>query len=141
MSVVLCVIWTASSLKIVPVKWREVQRKIMPSVMLAGAGGILGWVLLGDMLALWPVSIYAWGFSTGALALVCALAFVWWCLGGSRVETQVLTLALFLVLILFVVTRLPSGNLWDALLDPWLWLVLQVNGLQNLLRRRSTRQV
>ena len=30
------------------------------------------------------------------------------------------------VLLLFVLTRWPSGNLWDALLDPLLWLGLQV---------------
>jgi hypothetical protein len=28
---------------------------------------------------------------------------------------------------LHVVLRLPSGNVWDALLDPWLWIVLHVS--------------
>jgi hypothetical protein len=26
----------------------------------------------------------------------------------------------------FVVLRLPTGNAWDALLDPWLWVALHV---------------
>jgi hypothetical protein len=25
----------------------------------------------------------------------------------------------------FGIWRLPTGNAWDAVLDPWLWLVLQ----------------
>jgi hypothetical protein len=29
------------------------------------------------------------------------------------------------VALVFVVWRLPSGNVWDAILDPWAWLVLQ----------------
>jgi len=31
---------------------------------------------------------------------------------------------LLLLAAVFALTRLPSGNLWDALLDPWLWLAL-----------------
>jgi hypothetical protein len=26
--------------------------------------------------------------------------------------------------LLFVLLRLPTGNVWDAVLDPWLWLGL-----------------
>ena len=139
MSVALCVIWTASSLNIVPVRPFEARQKTRPSVTLACVGMILGWLLLGDMLALWPVSIYAWGFSTAALAR--ALAFALWVFGCTRIGTQVFTLAFLLVLCLFVVTRLPSGNLWDALIDPWLWIVLQVNGLLGFFRRRHSRQI
>ena len=39
-------------------------------------------------------------------------------------------------LALFALTRLPSGNLWDALLDPLLWLTLQFGWLFSALRRR-----
>lgn len=140
-SVVLCLLWTGSSLKIGPLQWCEAQPKVIPSAALASSAIILGWVLLGDMLALWPASIYAWGFSTAALALVCTMVFLLFLFGGARIETQVFTLALLLVLCLFVVTRLPTGNLWDALLDPWLWVALQVNGLRDLLRRRYSKQV
>ena len=28
--------------------------------------------------------------------------------------------------LVFVALRLPTGNLWDALLDPWLWGALHV---------------
>ena len=30
------------------------------------------------------------------------------------------------VLTLFALTRWPTGNLWDALIDPWLWIALLV---------------
>lgn len=32
---------------------------------------------------------------------------------------QTATLVLAAVLVGFVLTRLPSGNVWDAVLDPW----------------------
>jgi len=40
------------------------------------------------------------------------------------------------VLALFVLTRLPTGNVWDALLDPWLWGGLQAGWLIGAVRRR-----
>jgi hypothetical protein len=35
-----------------------------------------------------------------------------------------------LALLLFVVLRLPTGNVWDAVVDPWLWLVAQCLALR-----------
>jgi hypothetical protein len=40
-------------------------------------------------------------------------------------------------LLLFAATRLPTGNVWDAILDPWLWLLLQLVLLRRLLRRKN----
>lgn len=106
-------------------------------MVLASAGVLLGWGLFGDMLAWWSVSIYAWGFSTSALALACALAFYLWCVNGAHIAGQTYTLGFTAVLFMFVMTRLPTGNLWDALLDPWLWFMLQVSGLLTLIRGRT----
>ena len=104
-------------------------------------GGVLGWVLLLDTLALLPMSVYAWGFSSAALGVVAVItALLWVVLGGapgnvaaSGAVGPVLVLS---VLVLFVVTRLPSGNLWDALIDPLLWLGFQgmwlVSGVRYL---------
>ena len=97
---------------------------------------LLGWVLLLDMLAWWPVSVYAWGFGPAALALACGLTVLLWFLGGASQPGRNTVWCLATVLTVFVVTRLPSGNLWDALLDPCLWLVLQVAGGVNLWRSR-----
>ena len=99
-------------------------------------GVLLGWGLLLDTLAWFPVSIYAWGFGSMALALVLTMATLLWLLSGSR--TAALLLA---VLAVFVLTRAPTGNLWDALLDPLFWLALQFGWLFNVARRhwRSRR--
>ena len=40
-----------------------------------------------------------------------------------------------LALLMFAATRLPSGNLWDALLDPWLWSALHIALLRALYQR------
>lgn len=90
---------------------------------LAGAAVVLGWLLLLDTLALLPgvvpEFIYPWGYSSGALAVLVGLALLLIALPPCR-QVGLAALALAAV---FVVTRLPSGNLWDALLDPWLWLL------------------
>jgi hypothetical protein len=41
--------------------------------------------------------------------------------------------------VLYVLLHLPNGNLWNALLDPWLWIALQLAGLRQLVRRLSGR--
>lgn len=99
------------------------------------AGIALGWVLLLDTLACLPVSVYAWGFGAGALAALLVLAALLWLVLGS-----VAAALPFCVLSLFVLTRLPSGNVWDALLDPWLWLALQAGALVSVLRHWLTRR-
>ncbi len=98
-------------------------------LVLTMAGVLLGWVLLLDTLALLPVSVYAWGFGSSAVALALLAAALFWLALGSR--TSVAPLA---VLALFVLTRAPTGNLWDALIDPLLWLTLQVGCLFSLAR-------
>lgn len=103
---------------------------------LAAAGIVLGWVLLLDTLALLPVSVYAWGFSSAAFAFVAAFVTMAWVVGAKAPARSLAGPAVVLcVLALFVLTRLPTGNVWDALLDPWLWLALQAYGLFSVVRR------
>ena len=87
----------------------------------------LGWLLVIDTLDWWPhawgVSWYAWGFSAGSLWLcACLVMALAWHRGGVWVWQSV---ALLLVYALF---RWPSGNVWDAWLDPvvWIWAHIQV---------------
>jgi len=97
----------------------------------AWAPVLLGWVLLLDAFALWPFSLYSLGFAPltfGVLLLLCLLPWSW---QGVAQPSIVLASALTL----FVLLRLPTGNVWDALLDPWLWLLLQADWLQRRLRR------
>ncbi len=108
---------------------RSVRTLVVPGV-------VLGWVLLLDTLAWFPVSVYAWGFTVSAVVGAVVMAALFWLQQGTR--TSALPLC---VLALFVLTRLPSGNLWDGLLDPWLWVVLQASWLVSALCRggRATR--
>jgi len=95
------------------------------------AGVLMGWVLLLDSFALWPFSVYAWGYGTTSLAAIALLAGVP-CL--TYANGWKITLSAELVLAVYVLTRLPSGNLWDALLDPWLWMALQLSLLLRATR-------
>jgi hypothetical protein len=95
----------------------------IPSVL----GVVLGWVLLLDTLACWPRSVYALGYGAGALWFVAlGLAVAAWRWQGLAMW------ALCAVLLAFALSRLPSGNLWDALLDPLLWLGLHAKLLRGV---------
>ena len=88
---------------------------------LAAAIAISGIALYLDAIGLLSLGMYYWGFGPFAAPLValaaiagCALAAV---LGHARLHA----LAALGALALFSILRLPTGNLWDALLDPLLW--------------------
>ncbi len=122
MTLLICVGWAAGEI--------SGKRPALSLKPLAPFVVVLGWLLLLDALALLPVSIYHWGFTSIAVAVVALLACLPWVaagraslgLLGSLLPGSLLTLA---VLALFVMTRLPTGNLWDALMDPWLWFACQ----------------
>lgn len=107
--------------------------------MLGVTGVVLGWVLLLDTLAWLPVSVYAWGFGSAALGAVAVFVTLLWVAGTAGVHRMapglVGPLLMLCVLPLFVLTRLPTGNVWDALIDPWLWIALQVGWLISAARR------
>jgi hypothetical protein len=105
----------------------------MGGIVLACCGwvlALLGWVLLLDTFAWWPLSLYAWGFGPQALGWVALASLVPMVVGGWRLPPAMY--ALPLVLLLFVALRLPTGNVWDAVLDPWLWLSAQCLVLRQL---------
>ena len=95
----------------------------------SGLAVVLGWVLLLDTFALLPISasVYALGFSPLAVMIAAVMASLPWVLGGVRAPSRFVSYLLWAVLLTFVVLRLPTGNLWDVLLDPWLWIVLQID--------------
>jgi hypothetical protein len=102
-----------------------------------------GYLLLLDTFAVLPWQIYAWGFSPMALLCLLAVSLIPGVLRGftfslSRPEVWVAPTAL----LLFAVTRLPTGNVWDALIDPWLWLFLNGVLLRTVyLRWRDAKAV
>jgi len=106
------------------------------SLGLLAVGVLLGYALLLDTFALLPLSLYAWGFSPLALLLLLALFLLPWVAGAARERPHALSHWLApLALLLFAATRLPTGNVWDALLDPWLWLLMHGLLLRQLWRR------
>ncbi len=115
--------------------WRAGSR-VAGLQILVPFGVVLGWLFLLDTLAWFPVSVYAWGFSAVAVAVVAFLATLLWVVSGTLVSAAPL-----IVLTLFVLSRLPTGNLWDALLDPWLWVALHWVWLVSALRRLKQRRL
>jgi hypothetical protein len=123
-------------------RWRSASGPIPAAlpVPLAAALAVTGVLLYLDAFGLIAGGYYYAGFGGRAalgavlLAAVCALAV-------TRGRNQPQTVAILGALALFSFARLPSGNLWDALLDPLLWgwalVVLLRAALAVLLRRRA----
>ncbi|MDF3822950.1 hypothetical protein P3G55_23845 [Leptospira sp. 96542] len=104
-----------------------------PALVL-GALVVLGWVLLLDTLALLPLdgSVYAWGFAplvTGLLVLLSTWAAF---AGSGRGRGATWAWLLLAAVLSHAVLRLPTGNVWDAVLDPVLWFWLQWQALRRL---------
>lgn len=106
------------------------------TLVLAVAGVAAGWALLLDAFALLPLQLYAWGFSAAAVVAVLAIVLLPWLVVSTPHPSRSLRLWVAPVAVLvFVVSRLPSGNVWDAMLDPWLWLALHAYVARALWRR------
>ena len=103
------------------------------SLLWSGAGVLLGYLLLFDTLALLPWSLYPAGFSSSTMLMLLAVSVLPWVFAGRRAGCTGFWLAL--ALLTCSLTRLPSGNVWDALIDPWLWVVLQVYLLRRVFSR------
>ena len=90
-------------------------------------GVLLGWALVLDTLNYWPTffnpQLYALGFEAAGLwcVLVTAAAVLLW----TEVPRR-WVLSAVAVLAVYVLLRLPTGNVWDAVLDPFVWLALHV---------------
>lgn len=140
-SAVLCLGWFLRHTR--PVQGAAVAPSPCQMNGLAAAGLVLGWVLLLDTLAMWPVSVYAWGFSAAAIGMVAAMVMLFWAVwGGARAGRRgYAPWLIWGVLALFVITRLPTGNVWDALIDPWLWVGLQICWLVSAVRRWRAKRL
>jgi len=104
---------------------------------------LFGWALVLDLWGWWPTDLYLWGFTTGPLWLAWGMTGVWmgWVGFQNTVSANWHSCAATCVLmagVLFVLTHAPTGNAWDALLDPWLWLYAHL-GLMRSVRLQRTR--
>ncbi len=122
--------------------WVDVMQLREPVVTTPTAvallGVMLGWALGVDTLNYWPVffhpQLYALGFESVGLWLVLALIAVvllWTQVPKRWVFSAVAVLAVYVLL------RLPTGNVWDALLDPFVWLALHVQLWRTWRARRA----
>lgn len=126
MTLVICLGWLYALARPVTDRGPLLGPSHLRALKAAGlAGVLLGWLLLLDTFALFPFSLYAAGFSAGGPGAAALLVGLPWMVAGARPGWGAVCAAGWLVLALFVLTRLPTGNLWDALIDPWLWLALQ----------------
>jgi hypothetical protein len=41
----------------------------------------------------------------------------------QRHHDRSLAVVVLISILVHLITRLPTGNLWDALIDPWLWIL------------------
>lgn len=91
---------------------------------------VVGWMLTIDTLNLWPsawdVRFYAWGFSAGSLWLSVLVVLL---MAGVRHGPWVWTS--IAVLLLYAGLRWPTGNVWDAWLDPAVWMVAHVQTVKS----------
>lgn len=106
--------------------WREQPSPPVGAPLrgLCVAGIMLGWVLVLDMLAWLPWSLYAAGFQPWVTAVLAAAALLPWIVQGRAALQDGRNWVVPIAVLLFVVTRGPNGNAWDAVLDPLLWLAL-----------------
>ncbi|MBC7620957.1 MAG: hypothetical protein H7293_18565 [Candidatus Saccharibacteria bacterium] len=93
-------------------------------VFLSLCGIALGWALLLDTLGIWPGFIYDWGFGSIAPAIAILIAALPWIAARRVVPSQGVILG-GTAIGFYLFLRLPTGNLFDALIDPWLWCYLQ----------------
>lgn len=95
-------------------------RSVM-SPRLATFLALAGTVLYLDAMGLISMGIYYWGFGPKAAPLLAMLMTVASAVAIARGKVQPQASALLVAMFGFTILRLPTGNIWDALLDPLLW--------------------
>jgi hypothetical protein len=99
---------------------------------------ISGWVLALDTFALFDIALYAIGFTPyavlAALFFACLLQLISARSGHAQNTRHYRELAAIVLIAMLVhlLLRLPTGNMWDALLDPWLWVIAHVVAVSRL---------
>ncbi|KQV96936.1 hypothetical protein [Rhizobacter sp. Root1221] len=114
----LCVALSALTLG---ARWRAQHTfTAMPTALAAacaGAGALLyldacGWLAIG---------LYFAGFGPNAAPMAAVLLAAVCAVGIARHTWRWRAAAVLAALMFYMVFRLPTGNLWDTLLDPFLW--------------------
>ena len=80
-----------------------------------------GTVLYLDAMGLLSLGLYYWGFGPNAAPLMAVLLAAVGAVAIARGKARPQAYALLIGMLAFSILRLPTGNIWDALLDPFLW--------------------
>lgn len=118
-------------------RWRgrEVRFALRPGLALVLS--LAGLVLYLDAFGVLALGLYYGGFGPlGAPLLACAIG-AGCALAIVRRQASGTAAALLIGVMLFSLARLPTGNLWDALLDPLLWAWALGSLAAAALRRRA----
>jgi hypothetical protein len=115
------------------------ERAVMPprlAMLIATAGA----VLYLDAMGLISVGLYYWGFGPNAAPVAAVLLTMGAALALALGKVRPQAFALLLAMMGFAILRLPSGNIWDALLDPLLWCWALCSLLRNALKNINTKE-
>jgi hypothetical protein len=122
--------------------WAHAQGRVGYRVMSHGLAVCLviaGAVLYADTAGSLYLGLYVRGFGPEAAfaGLLVAAAALMAITAGKRLGAP---LAIVMSLMFFSLTRLPTGNVWDAVLDPllWLWAIFSLVA-RGLAWHRGTR--
>jgi len=109
---------------------------------LAAALALTGLVLYLDAMGLLTQGYYYAGFGPTAAPMLAVLGAIGCAVALVRGHARAQAGALLTTILLFTLLRLPTGNLWDALLDPLLWgwavVTLAINAVRNRVRTPAT---
>ena len=95
-------------------------RYTMPGGLAVGLAAV-GLVLYLDTFGILALGLYYGGFSPVASPLLACAAAIGFAVKAWRGQAAGPSAAMLIAVLLFSLLRLPTGNLWDALLDPILW--------------------
>ena len=91
------------------------------SARLAMLLALAGTVLYLDAMGLISIGLYYWGFGPKVAPLLAMLLTAASAVAIARGKCQPQASALLTAMLSYTILRLPTGNIWDALLDPLLW--------------------
>lgn len=102
-------------------RWRAQPVRFVLPPGLALILAVTGLVMYLDIFGVLTLGLYYGGFHPVASPLLACGAAVGCAVLAWRGEPAGPSAAMLIAVLLFSLLRLPTGNLWDALLDPLLW--------------------
>lgn len=120
-------------------RWHGIRRSRAMPHTLAGVLVVCGTLLYLDTFGLLARGFYYAGFWPVLTPLAAALGAAACALAVVRGHARSPAAAMLGAIALFSLLRLPTGNLWDALIDPLLWAWAVAALLAAALRRTGRR--